>query len=208
MEFISIGPNCATINIINNAGLKKKSYPFDYIFSSLQMIKHSINDRFNLFLDKTYYRNDKIEYEDRCEDGTQHLFYSTFIDTEILKHHHIANNLPEIANNLTNQAICLHHNLFDDNIYEGFVRRCNRLLDLIDNNKKIVFVYYNQYTNEFNDLLDFYNNFSENKNIYVIGIFENNGEQKMLYDSFHCKIYQNYDKNNIFNEIQMFVNAN
>ena len=67
MEFISIGPFCSSADIIKNNGLRKNSFPFDYIFLSLEMVKHSINDRFNIFLDKNYYKY--------CsETSTQHLF--------------------------------------------------------------------------------------------------------------------------------------
>ena len=195
MEFISIGPYCSSTEILKFNGLRNHAYPFDFIFSSLEMVKHCINDRFNIFLDKSY-------YEYCCENSSHHLFYSKFIDTEILRKHHIAGNLHDIANNLINRQIFLHHNLFNNDIYLSFVRRCARLLNLIDNNHKIAFVYYNCYTTEFSDIIDFYNNFSNNKNIYVIGIFENTLEQKMLFESSNCKIYQNYDRNFIFNEIK------
>jgi len=195
MEFISIGPYCYTADRLKENDLRNNAYPFDYIFSSLEMVKHAINDRFNIFLDKKYYKY-------ISESCTQHLFYSKFIDTEILRKLHIASNLPDIANNLTNREIFLHHNLFDDEIYSSFVNRCNRLLNLIYNNNKIVFVYCNCYTNDFNDILDFYNNFSNNKNIYVVGIFENSNDKKILYENTNCKIYQNYDKKFIFDEIK------
>ena len=188
MEFVSVGPYCYCADILKMSGVRNKSYPFDYIFSSLEMIKHCINDRFNIFLDKNYY---KYSSENSCH----HLFYSKFIDTEILRKHHIAHNVPEFANNLINREIFLHHNLFNNDVYSSFERKCNRLLNLIDNNSKIVFVYYNCYTNDFNDVLDFYNNFSDNKNICVIGIFENTFEKKMLFESSNCKIYQNYNRN-------------
>ena len=196
MEFISIGPYCSAADILKANGLRNTAYPFDYIFSSLEMVKHCINNRFNIFLDKNYYKY--------CsENSSHHLFYSKFIDTEILRKHHITANLPDIANNLINREIFLHDNLFNNDIYLSFVRRCNRLLNLIDNNnKKIIFIYYNCYTNDFNDILDFYNNFSTNKNICVVGIFENSNDKKMLFESSNCKIYQNYDRNFIFNEIK------
>jgi hypothetical protein len=153
-----------------------------------------IFDRFKIFLDQSYYYT--------YSDYTKHSFYSKFIDTEILRKHHIANNLPDIANDLTNRPIFLHHNLLHNDTYLAFVRRCNRLLNLIDNNNKIVFVYYNCYTNEFNDILEFYNSFSNNKNFCVVGIFENSGDTKMLFENSNCKIYQNYDRNFIFNDIK------
>jgi hypothetical protein len=198
MEFISIGPYCSSADILNNNGLRNSAYPFDYIFSSLEMVKHCINDRFNIFLDKNYYKYCSV-------NSSSHLFYSKFIDTEILRKHHIAHNVPDIANNLINREIFLHHNLLNNDVYLSFVRKCNRLLNLIDNNNKIIFIYYNCYTNDFNDILDFYNNFSNNKNIYVVGIFENSNDKKMLFENSNCKIYQNYDKNFIFNEIKSWA---
>ena len=51
MEFISIGPYCSSADILKDNGLRNSSYPFDYIFSSLEMVKHCINDRFKIFLD-------------------------------------------------------------------------------------------------------------------------------------------------------------
>lgn len=92
--------------------------------------------------------------------------------------------------------------MFDDNNYETFKRRCNRLLDLINNNNKIVFVYCNCYTLDFDDIIDFHKEFSNNKNIYIVGIFENNDEKKILYETENCKIYQNYDYSYVFNEIK------
>ena len=194
MEFISIGPYCDSSDILKKFGLRKNAYPFDYVFSSLEMISHAINDGFNIFLDKRYYTHSK--------NVTQHSYYSTFIDTEILRRHHIANGLPKIATDLKNREIFLHHNLFNNAVYSAFIRRCNRLLSLIDNNNKIVFIYYNRYTDVFDDLLEFYKHFANNTNIFVVGIFENLCEKKMLFDGSKCKIYQNYDKQYIFDEIQ------
>jgi hypothetical protein len=194
MEFISIGPYCDSADILKEFGLRKKAYPFDYVFSSLEMISHAINDGFNIFLDKQYYTHSK--------NVTQHSYYSTFIDTEILRRHHIAHGLPKIAKDLKNREFFLHHNLFNNDVYSSFIRRCNRLLSLIDNNNKIVFIYYNRYTDVFDDLLEFYSHFANHTNICVVGIFENLFEKKMLFNGSKCKIYQNYDKQYIFDEIQ------
>jgi len=55
MKFISIGTYCSTAYILKVNNLRTESYPFDYIFSSLEIVKHCINDKFNIFLDKKYY---------------------------------------------------------------------------------------------------------------------------------------------------------
>ena len=196
MKFISIGPYCATADLLKTNNLRTESYPFDYIFSSLEMVKHCIDDKFNIFLDKKYYTPGNFY------NSTRHSFYCKFLDTLILHQHHVKDNYSNdykvSSGNLFN-----HHNLIEDNgTYESFIRRCNRLLSLIENNEKIVFVYYDCYTNDVNDIINFYNNFSYNKNIYVVGIFENNYDKQILYENINCKIYQNYEISIIFNEIK------
>ena len=196
MKFISIGPYCSTADILKAHNLRTESFPFDYIFSSLEMINHAIKDKFNIFLDKQYYT------PGTNINATRHSFYCNFLDTPLLLQHHIKHNYSEdykvSSGNLFN-----HHNLIEDNVsYTKFKKRCDRLLHLIESNEKIVLVYYNCYTNDYNDIIFFYNNFSHNQNIYIVGIFENNNEKKILYKNRNCKIYQNYDISFIFNEIK------
>jgi hypothetical protein len=198
MEFISVGPYCAAANTIKECGLRTKSYPFDYIFSSLEMVKHCIDTNFEIFLDKQYYNSGTTN-----TPTMHHSFYAKYIDTEILRQHHIADNAPQYADDLENRAIFIHHDLLtNDDDYASFTRKCKRLLDLIVENKKIVFVYCNYYTDNFNDIIDFYLHFYDNKNIFVLGIFKNNNDKKILYENGNCKIYQNYDPAAIFDEIQ------
>ena len=59
--FISIGPYCSTADILKKHNHRLQAFPFDYIFSSLEMIKHCINDQFNIFLDK----KDSINFANR-----------------------------------------------------------------------------------------------------------------------------------------------
>ena len=197
MKFISIGPYCQTVDILKTHNLRTEAYPFDYIFSSLKIVEHCINNKFNIFLDKNYYINGTDK------NSTRHSFYCKFLDTPILLKHHIkfgySNDYKVSNGNLFN-----HHNLIEnDDNYEKFKRRCNRLLNLIENNEKIVFVYYYCYIDEYDDIIEFYNNFSYYKNIIIIGIFENNNDKKILYENKNCKIYQNYDMSSIFNEIKL-----
>ena len=201
MKFISIGPYCSTADILKTFNLRTEAYPFDYIFSSLEMVKHCINDKFNIFLDKKYYTHGN------CNNSTRHSFYCNFLDTPLLIEHHIKHNYSKDYK-VSSGNLFGHHNLIHDNgDYEKFKRRCERLLNLIENNEKIVFVYYNCYTNDFNDIIDFYDTFSYNKNIYIVGIFENNYDKKILYENINCKIYQNYDTSIIFNEIIGVLNV-
>ena len=188
MNYISIGPCCDTLEILKNNDLKTYSYPFDSIFTSLDIIYDCIEDRFNKFLDRTLYIN-----------GVQHSIYNKLLDTEILIKHHINfgyndNNKPSIHSNFIN-----HHSFESDNDYETYQRRCQRLLNLInDENNKISFIYYNPYTESISDLIEFSNKMQKYKNIYINVIFKNDQPKTILYNNINITIYQNYEFENIF----------
>jgi len=197
MKIISIGPYCATADILKKHNLRQEAYPFDYIFSSLEMVKHCINNKFNIFLDKKYYTNGTNN------NSTKHTFYCKFLDTDILLKHHIAHrysvNYKVSSGNLFN-----HHNLLlHKEHYKAFERRCKRFLDVInEKNNKNFLVYYDKYTNNINDLVEFANYIKYyNEKIYVIGIFEKkNDGKKILYNIENCTIYQNYNPKYIFDK--------
>jgi len=50
----SFGVNCHIASIIKELGWKKASYPFDWIFSDLNMVLDCLQDRFKKFLDRSY----------------------------------------------------------------------------------------------------------------------------------------------------------
>jgi len=52
----SIGSQCLTSVMLQNAGLKRFSGPFDWIFSNLRMVADCIEDDFAAFLDRDQYR--------------------------------------------------------------------------------------------------------------------------------------------------------
>jgi hypothetical protein len=53
----SLGTHCLAGNILKSAGLKKYSLPFDWIFSSPQMLIDTLADDFAVLLDRQYYRS-------------------------------------------------------------------------------------------------------------------------------------------------------
>ena len=123
-EFISIGPCCFTAEYIKKYGLRNHSYPFDYIFSSIEMVNHCINDKFKMFLDLTYISD--------CN----HSFYDEKIKTNLLERHsyHVLG--------LYKPPVTLpHHNLHIESVYNSMQRKCNRFLELLNSNKKIFLVY-------------------------------------------------------------------
>ena len=45
IHYISIGPYCAAAGILEDCQRRHQAFPFDYIFSSLPMIRHILTDR-------------------------------------------------------------------------------------------------------------------------------------------------------------------
>ena len=73
----SLGPACATAGFIKMNQLKSCSYPFDWVFSSLDIVKDCLNDDFYTFLKKKYYRpilneTDKCGHKKYGEKMFQH----------------------------------------------------------------------------------------------------------------------------------------
>lgn len=51
VEHISLGHNCSTSWYLKECGLKTATYPFDWVFTSCEIIVHCIKDRFKEYLD-------------------------------------------------------------------------------------------------------------------------------------------------------------
>ena len=94
-EFISIGPCCFTTEYIKSSGLCNHSYPFDWIFSSIEMVNHCITDKFNTFLDLSY-----------ISDDGNHSFYD-----EKLKKNLLACHSYHVLGLYKPPVTFLHHNL-------------------------------------------------------------------------------------------------
>jgi len=68
----SLGSFCLPGNIARNNGLRRYSLPFDWIFSSPQMLIDCLADDFSAFLDRRYYRSIS---ESRWNPGAEHELY-------------------------------------------------------------------------------------------------------------------------------------
>lgn len=78
----SLGRNCHTADIFKRNNWKKESYPFDWIFSNLDMVKHCIEDDFDTFLDPQYY-----PIKDPESWQQNHSYYHPFSDDKTFNHH-------------------------------------------------------------------------------------------------------------------------
>lgn len=68
----SLGSFCLPGNIMRHHGLRRYSLPFDWIFSSPQMLIDCLTDDFAAFLDPRYYRSIS---ESRWNPGAEHELY-------------------------------------------------------------------------------------------------------------------------------------
>lgn len=73
---ISLGTFCYPAWLIKGLGLKKASYPFDWIFSSPAMVFDILHDNFGRLLDPTYHRSNPVENRPHpTEHISEHTFY-------------------------------------------------------------------------------------------------------------------------------------
>jgi len=195
VEFVSIGPYCDTTEILKLFGLRNKSYPFDWIFSSLEIVYHCISDRFQTFLDNKYLLPGKTEH------STRHSVYNQLLDTEILQQRYLEQNLKyqPSEGNLHN-----HHDLRNGSHFDIIQRRCNRFLNQMS--QKTCLVYFNCYTKGYNDIIKFAENVQKYDQVFVLGILENDLDKEIVYTSSNCKIYQNYPRKYIFRQTQKDLN--
>jgi hypothetical protein len=123
MIYCSLGEHCHAATLLKMNGLKLASYPFDWIFSSDQMLKHCIEDNFRTFLDKSEY-NTNIAEPYICE----HEFYSTMVEN----HQDVEGKEKVIFN---------HHNpLTSDQDYGYFERCVTRFRELLASDEEKTFV--------------------------------------------------------------------
>jgi hypothetical protein len=89
-HYISLGTHCFTASLLNRWGLRGASGPFDWLFSSVPMIIHCLEDEFSTFLDRSLY--EPVPEADR-RDGpmsnrVHHSFYrNTFGVQHVFNHH-------------------------------------------------------------------------------------------------------------------------
>ena len=198
-KFISIGPYCSSSVMIKNAGLKKESYPFDNIFSSLPMIQHCIEDKFNIFLNDEYIYNNielfksaGISY-DECPGCSSNTYYEKYLyNNEIIVSTYKYNKL-----NLNVIPIFRHHNLKQNDIKDSFIRKCNRFLDLLSSTDKHLYFVYTinfldkNYSNilELNNFSNYIKKYISMYNIYVIHILKETINTCMVYNENNIIIY-------------------
>ena len=144
MDFCSIGPKCHSAKLLQYIGKKKESYPFDWIYSHLEMINHCIKDEFNTFMDRRHYLN-----HDTLSKMQTHTYY--YPNTITMFNHH--NPLAK-----------------DDN---DFFKRCiSRFQALLKSDKPKIFLYFAEFSSEIQNTIREFNiqftGFTKNYKLLVI----------------------------------------
>lgn len=118
---VILGTHCYTSALLKRANLKRWSGPFDWIFSSPAMVSHILNDNFQKFLDRTYYK--PIPLHERVPNPeynrVEHEFY---------------------LDKFGIGSIFNHHEAHLDNDYQYFVRCVSRFRTALASPGKILFI--------------------------------------------------------------------
>ncbi|HWJ71256.1 MAG TPA: DUF1796 family putative cysteine peptidase [Sphingobium sp.] len=92
---LSLGTHCLTSHVLKTFGLKRFSGPFDWIFSSMPMAAHCIEDDFRTFLDQ--HHHEQIPQKDRVVPDAnfcEHRFYRDHYGVKTIFNHYDV-TLPE-----------------------------------------------------------------------------------------------------------------
>ena len=168
MIYCSLGGICHSSQLLKINGVKKSSYPFDWIFSNIPMVKHCIEDNFKSFLDKSQYSDYEINntlIENKCE----HSFYG------------------EIVFKGQHKVIFNHHNpLSKQEDYHYFERCVNRFRELlISDEPKTFIIFCGVDSYEFSELFEFNDFIRKHTNNYTLLVIQNEVSDKnshILYD--------------------------
>lgn len=89
MPVVGLGTLCLTSQTLKQMGLKKSSMPFDWIFSSPEMVEHAIRDDFKEFLDRGNLKSVPVELRpERHLYRADNIFYRDNYGIKYIFNHH------------------------------------------------------------------------------------------------------------------------
>lgn len=151
--FISLGPNCHGAGNLSKLGLRKKSFPFDWLLvgsqRTFEYINKLINNNFEDFVKD-------LSYNSRNNVISKNYDYVEFVHYDLIKNKTIGRRKDE-----------------NKDLIDMFKRRTERFMNVINNkDNSIIFTYYLNYkciveNNKIinNELYEEMVNFDNNKNI-------------------------------------------
>lgn len=210
----SIGHRCTSSSLIKEAKLKFETYPFDWIVTKLNVIKHCIENRFEEFLKRENYVKIKSVTYNLIDNDKKYItneepIINTYYENDPLNKSTYDMNLA-----------MTHHNINIEKDFKYFERCINRFNNILSSDKKKFYLYihkimgindYNEKNNylqkEFIEFTDFMN--TKTQNSYGIFFFVVNneikkGEVETIYKTDKCVIFTIYTNNNLIDSGAIF----
>jgi hypothetical protein len=94
---VALGTHCFTAALLKRWGWRREAGPFDWLFSTIPMVTHIIEDDFARFLDPSEYQPVPVEQRRAGPDANRvhHAFYRQHFGVEHVFNHHDV-HLPEV----------------------------------------------------------------------------------------------------------------
>lgn len=173
-DVFSTGYRCNTDDFMKSLNIRKYSSPFSYMVIDYKNALNFINNRFDNYLNFNYVINNNKYYW--CENiWGRHLFFHkkcTLEDKSVIK----VDTLDEIC-------VWNHHNLFND--ANTIKRRCDRLLEKLDNNPESTLLFCIHKIKDCNDYdLDFLNFFCKKqkcKMLFMVPLYSFDKEPTIMF---------------------------
>lgn len=216
-KIFSVGYRCSTAGILKQMGLKTESYPFDWLISRTNVIRHCIENKFVEFMNlnnyekrntKTYNNKDTENEGFICEEN---IIFNRFYQDE--------NKMYEINTYQYNLAMN-HHNILEEKDNQYYRRCIERFQSLLCLNEPKMFIHITplivkeiEYNIQYylDECIDFYQ-FMKKQNQshhdvdkpHIIGLFyiivkdllESHPKMNVIYENYEenskCRIYVLY----------------
>jgi hypothetical protein len=91
-DIVGLGTHCFTASLLRRWGLRGWSGPFDWLFSTVPMITHCLEDDFKMFLDRAHYEPVPKELRPHGPDTNRvhHATYRRMFGVDYVFNHHDA----------------------------------------------------------------------------------------------------------------------
>jgi len=123
--FVSIGSECTMARILRTMEKRDVAYPFDWLETEISTLPLLFKNKFSDFLNKenikVMYKKNWYKKSTESQKPNEEIPY--FMDTKYITFHH-------------------HDGIFDNEVYDKYKRRCDRLVNLLETRKNIILFRY------------------------------------------------------------------
>jgi len=160
----SIGNHCITALLLEKANIRTESYPFDWINSNIDVVKHCLRDNFEIFLDKKYYNRGKTH--DNYEQIQNHTYFHDKYnnDLKMFRHRDPLNNISD---------------------YQYYQRCVNRFKKILNNQNNKLFIYCGNIDKNNDKILEIADTFKKYTTNYRILFIKNSNIKDYKFESIN-----------------------